>query len=184
MGYNSGNNAYDLSLFEPRDNVYVRTNAEAGVSRAGGKSTAKRSGSRSRTATPERRKETKQERERRSARTKLARGLAIGIMLVIGVTIFIKGQVQHHELTREIEKASVSLTELEQEYEALKVKFDTKMSDSAVEEYAVNELGMQKRENSQTEYISLNVGSVFEIADEESDDWYQTNIERILSYTD
>ncbi len=184
MEYNSTNNAYDLSLFEQRS-TYVRApRAEAGTAARAGRSTGKRTGSRSRTITPERMAEEKRERERREARSRFVRVLALGILAVIAVTMLISSRVDYHELTMEIDNANDKLTELEQDYEALRVKFDTKMSDAAVEEYAVSNLGMQKRENSQTEYISLNVGNVFEIANEQSDDWYQTNLEKILSYSD
>ncbi len=184
MAYESGNNAYDLTLFAPRKS-YVRATpkAEAGVSRTG-RLSGGRSGAKSKTVTPERKAESRKERERRIGRTRLARILALGIFMVIVFTMLIGSRVDYHELTMEIEAASKELTELEQDYEALRVKFDTKMSDAAVEEYAVNELGMQKRESSQTEYISLNVSNVFEFADQQSDDWYQTNLEKILSYAD
>ena len=184
MAYNAGSNAYDLSLFEPRQ-TYVRSTpkAEAGVSRSG-KMSGGRSGGKQKTVTPERKAESRKERERRIARTRLVRILALGILVVIAITMLVGSRVDYHELTMEIEDASKRLTELEQDYEALRVKFDTKMSDAAVEEYAVNELGMQKRENSQTEYISLNVGNVFELSDQQSDDWYRTNLEKILSYAD
>jgi len=183
MGYNNGNNAYDLSLFEQRP-AYVRApRAEAGVSRAG-KMSGKKTGSRSKTPTAAQRAEEKALRERREARNRLVRVLAVAVIAVIAITMLVGNRVDYHELTMEIEEASRTLTELEQDYEALRLEFDNKMSDTAVEEYAVNVLGMQKRENSQTEYISLEVGNVFEIADQQTNDWYQTNLEKILSYGD
>ncbi len=183
MGYNSGNNAYDLSLFEPRQSR-VRTNAEAGsgASRTGSKVAGKRPPSRSKTTTPERKSKSRSKND--GLRSKLAGGLAIGMFIIIAFAMLIGGRADYLEVTRQIELAKADLTELEQEYEVLKVKFDTKMSDSAVEEYAVNVLGMQKRENSQTEYISLNVGNVFEMADTQPNDWYQASLEEILSYSD
>lgn len=183
MGYNPGNNAYDLSLFEQRQ-TYVRTTprAEAGVTRAGGRAGTKGAGSRSRSAANS--AEEKLLREHREASLRLARWLAIGIICVIGITMLVGSRVDYHELVMEIEKANAQLTELEQDYEAMRLEFDNKMSDTAVEEYAVNVLGMQKRENSQTEYISLNVGNVFEIGSQQANDWYQTNLDRILSYGD
>lgn len=184
MEYNSTNNAYDLSLFEQRVPYVRASKADAGAAARAAKNSGKRRGSRSKTITPERMAEEKRQRERREARSRFVRVLALGILVVIVVTMLISSRVDYHELTMEIDDANKTFTELEQDYEALRVKFDTKMSDAAVEEYAVNELGMQKRENSQTEYISLNVGNVFEIANEQSDDWYQTNLEKILSYSD
>ncbi len=183
MGYNNGNTAYDLSLFEARQ-AYVRTpRAEAGAVRTG-KMNSKSAGSRSKKLTAGQLAEERKKRETREARSRLVRILAFAIIAVIAVTMLVSNRVDYHELTMEIEAASRTLTELEQDYEALRLEFDNKMSDTAVEEYAVNVLGMQKRENSQTEYISLNVGNVFEIANEQSNDWYQTNLEKILSYGD
>lgn len=184
MGYNESSNAYDLSLFERRQ-PYVRTTvkAEANAARAG-KASAGRSTTRTKPLTAEEKAEAKEAQERREARSRLARILAVGIIFVITITMLVGNRVEYHELTMDIENANSALTELEHEYEALRLEFDNKMSDSAVVEYAVNELGMQKRERSQTEYIRLDVGNVFEIAGQQTNDWYQTNLEKILSYED
>lgn len=180
MGYNNG--AYDLSLFSQRS-PYVRATANVGTAQA------KKNSSKSRKPGTSAKAPTSLEEEReRIARhetiTKLARVLVVGMLAAIAVTVFIGNRVEDLELTRQIENANATLVGLQQDYEALRVDFDNKMSDAAVEEYAVNVLGMQKRENGQTEYISLGVGSVFEIGDEQSFDWYQTNLENILSYGD
>lgn len=185
MGYQS-NTAYDLSLFEGR-RTYVRPTpppkAEAGTAHRG-KSAGKQAGTRTKAPTAEQKAEARKLRETRQARVRLAQILALCVIAVIAVTVLVSSRVDYHELTMEIEAASRELTDLEQEYEALRLEFDNKMSDTAVEEYAVSQLGMQKRENSQTEYISLDVSNVFEIDGKQSNDWYQTNLEKILSYGD
>ena len=183
MSYNPTNNAYDLSLFEQRQ-AYVRApRAEAGAARAG-KMAGKGTGTKSKKLTAAQRAEEKKLRETREARNRLVRILAFAIIAVIAITMLVNDRVNYHELTMEIETASKKLIALEQDYEALRLEFDNKMSDTAVEEYAVNVLGMQKRENSQTEYISLNVGNVFELSDTQPNDWYQASLEEILSYSD
>ena len=182
MGYNETSNAYDLSLFERRQ-PYVRATAEAGTARSS-KTGSRRAGTRTQEKSAQQKAEERAAQERREANIRLARVLAIGIIVVIAITMLVSNRVDYYELTMDIEEANRTLTELEQDYEALRLEFDNKMSDTAVEEYAVNVLGMQKRENSQTEYISLNVGNVFEIANQQSNDWYQTNLEKILSYGD
>lgn len=182
MGYNDSN-AYDLSLFEQRESYVRAARAEAGASRAG-RASGKQTGKKNKVISAEQMAEARKEREAREARNKFAKLLALGIILVIALTMLVGTRVDYHELTVDIENANQKLTGLEQDYEALRLEFDNKMSDTAVEEYAVSVLGMQKRENSQTEYISLNVDNVFEIADEQSNDWYQTNLEKILSYSD
>lgn len=179
LDYNSTNNAYDLSLFEPRQQ-YVR--AESGSVRTGSAAKKSRSRTRSKTKTPQRDMAEKERRAAREARGRLARILACGIAAFIAVAMLISSRVEFHELTLEIDKADKQLVLLEQDYEALRVTFDNKMSDTAVEEYAMSELHMQRRENSQTEYISLGVGDIFEIDDERSLDWYQSSLQKMLSY--
>lgn len=183
MEYNSTNNAYDLSLFESRT-PYVRASAAAGAGSAArsGKSAGKRTGSK--TITPERMAQERRSRKQRKSRSMLVTVLAVTILFVIAVTMLVSSHVASYELTLDIEKANARLTGLEQDYEALSIKYDTKMSDAVVEERAINELGMQKRDNSQTNYLTLNVDNVFEISGHQTNDWYQTSLENILSYSD
>lgn len=81
-------------------------------------------------------------------------GLAFSA-LALFFTISINYQVKENELTTAIEKSEAELTSLQNDYDGLMVKYDTKMSDSAIEEYAKNTLGMQKRENFQLEWIAV-----------------------------
>ncbi len=92
----------------------------------------------------------------------LIRSICIAAITAITLTLLIISQVRSHELTRDIERTNGMLVALQQDYDAIQADFNSRMSDTAVEEYAINVLGMQKREYSQTEYISLGTGDVFE----------------------
>lgn len=81
-------------------------------------------------------------------------GLAFSV-LALFFTISINYQVKENELTTAIEKSEAELTTLQNDYDGLMVKYDTRMSDAAIEEYAKNTLGMQKRENFQLEWITV-----------------------------
>lgn len=89
--------------------------------------------------------------------------LIIAVILGLSIiTTLVVSSAQNYDLLIEINETEAELMSLEHEYEALMVEFDTKMSNAAVEEYASGVLGMQKRENSQTEWIDLGTGDVFE----------------------
>lgn len=77
--------------------------------------------------------------------------LALTFFFVVSISY----QVQENELTAAIEKSESELTTLKNDYDGLMVKYDTKMSNAAIEEYAKNTLGMQKRENFQLEWITV-----------------------------
>lgn len=64
-------------------------------------------------------------------------------------------QAKENELTAKIQASQAELKTLKNDYDGLMVAYDTKMSDSAIEEYAREKLGMQKRENFQLEWISV-----------------------------
>lgn len=182
MAYNPANNAYDLSLFEPKRSPYVSVRQEATARKKNNNAAKGRTGTRKTINAPEKEAVRESKLVGKTDRANLVQWLVIGIVLIVVVSVLISSRVEHHELTLQIDEASSRLELLKQDYEALRVSFDTKMSDTAVEEYAVKTLGMQKRENSQTEYISLGTGDIFEIADEQSLDWYNSGLEELLSY--
>lgn len=95
-------------------------------------------------------------------RAKVIRGVVCVIAALTIITTLVVSSAQNYDLLVEINKTEETLMSLEHEYEALMLEFDTKMSNAAVEEYASTVLGMQKRENSQTEWIDLGTGDVFE----------------------
>ena len=113
------------------------------------------------------------------------RWVALGALLSLAVMLLVVSNMENHELTAQIEIANAQLQLKQQDYEAMCVEFDTKMSDAAVEEYAETVLGMQKRENSQTEWISLGSGDVFETTQPAKDSlWVRSKFASLLSYND
>ena len=99
-------------------------------------------------------------------RSALIRIAAVGALMTAAFVMLIVSQVQSHELTRSIAKRQQELAVLDQDYDAMIDKFNTEMSDSAIAEYAANQIGLQPRDNNQTIYVSLDSGDVFEFAED------------------
>ena len=91
----------------------------------------------------------------------LFRWIVLGAMSAAVLAVLVISCAQSHELTRNIRTKEAELKTAQQEYDAMLDKFNATMNDSYVEEYA-KELGLQKREASQTEYVTLEGGDVFE----------------------
>lgn len=72
---------------------------------------------------------------------------------VLGSMLY--GQVRLNELTAGINKATQQLSESESVYTQLQVKVESRLSLGAVEEYAKNNLQMEKINPYQIEYITL-----------------------------
>ena len=167
--------AYDWSLFEGRDVNYVgnrklRERTEEKKNQK--KSAAKAVGKKSKTALAVSQKER-------------AYRIVFGLLLFIALGVMLSCCMQEHEIAHELDVANLQLTELRQDYEALNITFDNEMSSSALEEYATDVLGMQKRENSQTEWITIGGGDVFEYTEETGlGTWFQDETDRLLSYLD
>lgn len=176
MSYYSGSTAYDLSLFEPRE----RRTVEDKESKLRAER-EKRNQKKAQTAA----KENASVKQKLQSASKQQIGkyvlCTIAAALMFGGLII--NQVKFNELTGEIQSANSQMTALTQDYEALRVDFETRMSDSAVEEYVTMNLGMQKRESSQTEWVTLSQGDIFEIAGETAESgWLGENFEKLLSY--
>lgn len=71
-------------------------------------------------------------------------------------------RVQEHELDHEIEQSRIELEELKNDYTGLKIAQETQWSDAAVQEYAENILGMQKRNNHQIFWFEVPWDNDFE----------------------
>lgn len=168
--------AYDWSLFEGRDVNYAgnrklreRTEEKKNQKKSAAASAA---GKKSKSAL------AVSQRER-------AYRVVFGLLLFLALGIMLSCCMQEHEIARELDDANKKLTELQQDYEALNVTFDNEMGSSALEQYAVDVLGMQKRENSQTEWITLGGGDVFAYTEETGfGTWFQDETDRLLSYLD
>jgi len=175
--YYNGNAAYDLSLFEGRPVNYEKTRTAPAKS-AAAKSSRSAKSSRRRTA-PKSKVLSKTAEERRA----FARWVAIGMIFACALAMLISSRMEYHELTQEVNAANRQLELLQHDYEGLRITFETKMSSSAIEEYATDVLGMQKRESSQTEWISLGGGDVFEYTSG-SEGRFSDILDQVLSYMD
>lgn len=176
--YFNGNAAYDLSLFEGRPVSYEKTRS-APAKNAAAKSKSKPAKSSSRRTAPKSKAAAKSAEERRV----FARWVAIGMIFACALAMLISSRMEYHELTQEVNAANRQLELLQHDYEGLRVTFETKMSNSAIEEYAADVLGMQKRESSQTEWISLGGGDVFEYTSG-SEGRFSDILDQVLSYMD
>ncbi len=101
----------------------------------------------------------------------IIRFVAMGSIAAFVITMLVISQVKSHELTRSIQEKQNELVSLRQEYDIMMDTFNTEMSDTAIEEYATDNFGMQKCESSQTEYVSLDSEEHFEFGAETRSTW-------------
>lgn len=115
-------------------------------------------------------------RQSRRKRVKPLRAVAtaVGVLLVCGVLgTVIHGQVQLTELNEEILEATAQLSEAQSVELQLQYAADQNMSTAQLEEYASEQLGMQKINPGQITYIGLadgNTGTV--VRDVDSKPWF------------
>lgn len=106
-----------------------------------------------------------------------ASGMSV-LLLFTFVALNLNYDARANELANTIAEREQELKTLQNDYEGLKVKYDTRMSDTAIQEYAEKELGMQKRENFQIHWIDVGEKNEFE-----NDELQKKGlIERIASY--
>ena len=93
---------------------------------------------------------------RRRKKAGIRPSLLACIVLVAVVSVYILFcQMQLTQLTAEVSDQNETLSELTAENVSLNTKRVNSMSIDEVEEYAANELGMVKMDNSQIEYVEL-----------------------------
>lgn len=123
------NLAYDLSLFEPREER------------------------------PPRRKTMRVLPAPKSKRIGAAaafRWAVVGLLAMVSLTALMMSHVQLTELGDEISTAKAKLNTAQSEQVRLNMLVESRMSLKNVEDYAVNKLGMQKIQSYQISYINLN----------------------------
>ncbi len=81
--------------------------------------------------------------------------LCFALVLTIAGTI-LYSQMMLTRLTTEVSKKESQLADLNSEYVALKAQQDSALSLGYIENYAQNQLGMVKMDNSQIEYVEIN----------------------------
>lgn len=101
---------------------------------------------------------------------------AIGCMLlVIGVSsALLYTRVQLTERISQVSTASSQYTQLEAEGTRLDLELESKVSLENAENYAVNELGMVKKENKNVEYIHLTQGNKIEVPEDASPSFWES----------
>lgn len=134
MAYQNNSAAYDISLFETKASPEIKVIR----GRAG---------------------------QRKSAASMLSiKVIAIAIIAVSFIALSIYGKVVMAETVAEIEAATNELNILKGETTRLEMELESKVSLRNVESYASTNLGMNKIEKYQTEYIKLSEGNVIERA--------------------
>ena len=155
--YSSSSSAYDLTLFEEpqgadssdtlRGEAYDRSEtADDGIQQDHSDRNDENTGSRRR---------VKRSRRRKSNFPRIAIGVLFGIAIAFIVVSIIHGQVQLTELNQEIADAKAQLAEQQSVYTQLEMKVDSSISTTVVEDYAKNNLSMNKATNSQKEFVQL-----------------------------
>ena len=136
------NTAYDYELFEPKKQKSTLPEVEVKALPKKKKS-AINSG-----------KLTKSEIKRYSIL------FAIGILLFGG---FVAAKANYYELNNQYISSQTELKQLQSEYVCLEVEYESNVSVSNIEEYAIDVLGMQVPDTNQIKYITLTQEDRYEI---------------------
>lgn len=179
MAYENRNAAYDLSLFDD-DVAYSNGSAlpKQDEQEIHKKQIKRKSKSRSKVVTlPE--EELNKIRRRKHNPAKLVLGSLGGAVIAIVIGFIIVGQVQLTELNQEIISAQSLLTDSQSVYTQNQMKVEAKLSNSEIEDYAQNVLGMTKASNAQKEFVTLSGGDKAEVSAKESDNLFSQFIDSI-----
>ena len=126
-----GTEAYEVSLFEPKKAKIVELK-------------------------PNKKQIQAQKRRARTQKILNVSVTALIVTVVIGAVAFtLTSRAQLNELNNTIRNEQNELSQLQEEYNILSAELANKTSVQAVEDYAVNQLGMQKIESHQIQYITV-----------------------------
>ena len=145
--YSSSSNAYDFTLFEEDFDSSERMRAQADDRPSTEDGGTQQNKSRSEERRAESEAKIKRMRRRRSNIARIAIGVVFGIAVAFIVASIIHGQVQLTELNQQISDAKAQLAEQQSVYTQLEMKVDSSISTSVVEDYAKNNLKMNKATN-------------------------------------
>lgn len=172
--------AYDLTLFEESeaDNV-------SGIERESSENKSERADGGTRNSNKrDRNNRTKKNSKQKGRRSKLGRiifGVVCGLLMAFVVVSIIHGQVQLTELNQEIADAKARLAEQQSIYTQLEMKVDSSISTTVVEDYAKNNLHMNKATNSQKEFVNLSDGDKAEVSLSDDKNIFESIAEAISS---
>lgn len=99
---------------------------------------------------------------KRGSAPKVLFGAACVLVMLCAV---IYGRVQRDQLFNDVAAATAKMDRLESEKNRMQVEIEANMSMKNVEEYAENELKLEKLDKSQIEYVKIQTGDVVEISD-------------------
>ena len=155
--YSRSSNAYDFTLFEDPQTYgsAAKTSDKADELSEGADSSTQKNKDDRRDKKTRSRSGSKRVRKRRSNFARIAAGVVFGIVVAFIVVSIIHGQVQLTELNQEIADAKSQLAEQQSVYTQLEMKVDSSISTTVVEDYAKNNLNMNKATNSQKEFVQL-----------------------------
>ncbi|WP_407385695.1 hypothetical protein [Ruminococcus sp.] len=161
--YTRSSLAYNFTLFEEEDDSSrVRARAKKTTDDADGSTTQEQETRASRKEKKE--ADLKRRRTRRSKIIRISLGVLFGFAIAFIVASIIHGQVQLTELNQEIANAKAQLAEQQSIYTQLEMKVDSSISTTVVEDYARNNLKMNKAANSQKEFVDLSEGDKAEVS--------------------
>lgn len=92
--------------------------------------------------------------------------LITAIMAVLVLSLVVYPKVQQATIMSDINKLNDQVMILESENVRMQTAIESKSALKAVEDYAVDVLGMQKLDKSQIEYLSIENGNVIDIPEE------------------
>lgn len=180
--YSRSSNAYDFTLFEDPHTYRVRAKAkkdksdDADVSEQQNIENTSREDARAKSKA-----NIKRSRRRKSNFFRIAFGVLCGLVIIFVVVSIIHGQVQLTELNQEIADAKAQLAEQQSVYTQLEMKVDSSISTTVVEDYAKNNLNMNKATNSQKEFVNLSDSDKAEVTLSADKNIFETIAEAISS---
>ncbi len=163
MTFSDRNVAYDLSLFEEEEEV-VQPKSES-----------------QRSIVYDIDKERRKRRLPNVDPLTALLAFAATVLTVIALVAIIHGQAQLTELNQQISDAQTELTELQSYYTQMEMKVENKLGPSVIEEYAKNELGMNKTQSFQKEFISLSEGDSAYIANSGKKNFFESVLDHLDS---
>ena len=179
--YSSSSSAYDFTLFEESFDSSERMSAKAEDRQETEDGGTQQNRSRRQDRRAESNANIKRMRRRRSNIARIVIGVVFGIAVAFIVASIIHGQVQLTELNQEISDAKAQLAEQQSVYTQLEMKVDSSISTTVVEDYAKNNLNMNKATNSQKEFVQLSDSDKAEVTLSKDKNLFETIAEAVSS---
>lgn len=179
--YSNSSSAYDFTLFEESFDSSEKVRGEADDRHEAEDGGTQQNKSRRNDRRAESKAKVKRMRRRRSNIAGIALGVIFGIAVAFIVASIIHGQVQLTELNQQISDAKAQLAEQQSVYTQLEMKVDSSISTSVVEDYAKNNLKMNKATNSQKEFIQLSDSDKAEVTLKKDKNIFETIAEAVSS---